>query len=44
MSTILLHLGDAVFALVMVEPTSRALWQQLHVMYDTSELSRTRVR
>lgn len=44
LSTICLHLAELVFALVMDEPTMRALWQRLHVMYDGSESSRTHVR
>ena len=43
-STIRLRLAETVYALVMYEPTTRALWQRLHEMYDGVESSRTRVR
>lgn len=43
-STIRLHLVESIFALVMHETTTRALWQRLHEMYDGSESSRTCMR
>ena len=44
LSTLSLHLVESIYALVMHEATTRAVWQRLHEMYDGSELSRTRAR
>ena len=44
LSMICLHLVESIFALVMHEATTRAVWQRLHEMYDGSELSETHVR